>query len=164
LRIVCPYTPAGLQPATTAALESLGRPVEWVDVSGDDHAYFRALSGLWADQTDFLLVEHDMVPTVDAVTEMETCRRWWCTNPYPCNQWGTLIEVAFGFTRFRAELMAAEPDAFAATVAVPVMVNGHQWPARHFQGLDCRFDCVMGARRYRQHAHPAVIEHLHVYP
>ena len=135
-----------------------------VDVSSDVQAYFRLLCDLWAEGQDFLLIEHDMVPTAGAVAEMEACGKWWCTNPYVCNEWGTLIEVAFGFSRFRAGLMAAEPDAMEATVDVPVMVNGHLWPPRHFQGLDCRFDCVMGARRYRQHAHEAVIEHLHVYP
>jgi len=147
-----------------AALTATGWPVEYADVSEDCQAYFRLLCALWAEARDFLIVEHDMVATAEAIEEMDRCPKTWCTNPYPCNEWGTLIEVAFGFSRFRRPLMEKEPDAMEATVDVPVMVNGHLWPPRHFQGLDCRFDCVMGARSYRQHAHQAVIEHLHVYP
>jgi hypothetical protein len=164
VRIICPFTPDGIQPATVTALEGLDRPVEFWAVSADCQAYFRLLGGLWAAADDFLVVEHDMVPTVAMVEEMEACPQAWCTNPYVVNEWGTLIEAAFGFTRFRRRLMTAEPDAMEATVAIPVMVNGHMWPARHWQGLDCRFDCVLGGRSYRQHAHAEIVDHLHRYP
>ena len=143
--------------------------MEWVDCSGDVEAYFRALCALWAAAEDFLIVEHDMVPTLEAVQAMDGCPKWWCVNPYGCNEWGTLVEVAFGFTRFRRQLMEAEPDAMEATVEISdvgaglIVSGGQRWPARHFQGLDCRFDRVLGGRGYRQHAHDPPIEHLHDY-
>jgi len=163
--IVCPFTPDGIREATVDALAALERPVDYWDVSVDVEAYWRLLCGLWAAAEDFLIVEHDMVPTPAAVDEMDACPQPWCTNPYAANEYGTLIEVAFGFTRFRRRIMLAEPDAMEATVDVPVMVNGHMWPARHWNGLDCRFDNVLGGRRiWRQHAHLEVVDHLHVYP
>ena len=126
VRVICPYTPAGLRDATRQALEALGGPVEMVDVSATDHAYAALVAGLWAAGDTFLLVEHDMIPTLEAVTAMQECRRWWCANPYPVNhQQGETIE-GLGFTRFRAQLLAAEPD-------VPAGADrwAGAWPARH---------------------------------
>jgi hypothetical protein len=162
LNIVCPYTPAKLQAATAAALDRLDRldrPVARVDVSGHHTAYAALLEGLWAAGEDFLIVEHDMVPTPAMVDQMESCQRWWCVNPYAANEWGTLVVCGFGFTRFRAGLMAAEPDAFAAAAAV-----GDRWSRRHWMGMDGRLVSVIADRGYRPHAHEPVIEHLHVYP
>jgi hypothetical protein len=132
-------------------------------VSADDGAYFDLLSHLWVRAADFLLIEHDMVPTPAMVDEMEACPRPWCVNPYESNAWGQTAVRAFGFTRFRAALMEAHPDAFSATVKYAhLRVLGQRWPATHWRGLDCRFDCVMGDRRVRgAHVHAAEITHLH---
>jgi hypothetical protein len=145
------------------ALTATGRPYDLIDVSNTDHDYFDLLSGLWAERRDFLIVEHDMVPEPDMVEMMAFCSGWWCVNPYESNAWGQRAERAFGFTRFRAELMAAEPDAFSATVKYRhLQVLGRRWPEHHWRGLDCRFDCVMGDRRlYRAHVHEPSIQHLH---
>jgi hypothetical protein len=134
-----------------------------VDVSSSDHAYFDLLSALWAAGADFLIIEHDMVPTQGLVDEMMTCPQPWCVNGYVSNEYGTLSRAAFGFTRFRAPIMAGEPDAFevAAVKYRGLIVRGRSWPGTHWQGLDGRFDCVMGDRgRWRPHMHEAAITHL----
>jgi hypothetical protein len=157
VRVICPYTPGGLRPATRLALEALGRPVEMVDVSASDDAYAALVARLWAAGADFLLVEHDMIPTAAAVAEMEGCRRWWCANPYPVNhQRGETIE-GLGFTRFRAQLLAAEPD-------VPAGADrwAGAWPARHWAAYDARLARVLAGRGYDRHRHPHLVDHLHL--
>jgi hypothetical protein len=163
VRIVCGYTPAKLRPETVAALEACGRPYDLVDVSASDHAYFDLLRAYWAARADFLIVEHDMAPAPEMFDLMEDCPRPWCVNGYTANAAGRLTETAFGFTRFRAAFMAAHPDAFEAAAAdfAHLTVYGHRWPGTHWRGLDCRFDCVMGARRVpHPHQHAPAVTHL----
>jgi hypothetical protein len=128
-----------------------------VDVSGSARAYHDLLAGLWADGETFVLIEHDMIPTREAVTGLEACREWWCANPYPVNhQQGETI-VGLGFVRFRAELLAAAADA---------VIAAGRWrgpyPACHWAAVDARLARVLDRRGYQVHRHPAVVGHLHL--
>jgi hypothetical protein len=157
VRVICPYTPAGLRPETETALEALGRPVEMVDVSGSDHAYAALVETLWADGRAFLLVEHDMLPTPAAVAAMEDCPRWWCANPYRVNHQPGETIVGLGFVRFRAQLLAAEPDAAAAAGRY-----AGARPARHWALVDARLARVLSGRGYQAHHHTPAVGHLHL--
>jgi hypothetical protein len=149
-----------------AALTDSGYPYHLVDVSGADDAYFLLLAGLWNARADFLLVEHDMVPTAEMFTAMEECPRWWCVNPYGANEWGTNVETGFGFTRFRRELMDHWPDIWDGV---------GRWytddtPPRHFGRLDTRFFLTINRRKdpytdmaWFSHSHALEVAHLHDY-
>lgn len=165
MRVVCPYTPACLRPETVAALTDTGYPYDLVDVSGSDTAYADLVERLWAEGRDFLLVEHDMLPTSEAVAAMAGCPRLWCANPYPVNhQVGEWI-IGHGFARYRAELMAAEPDAAEAAGAA---MFGQRWPLRHWACIDSRLARVLtsrpgpGGRPYEPHRHQPPVGHLHL--
>jgi hypothetical protein len=164
MRVVCPYTPAGLRDETRAALAGLGRPVDMVDVSGADTAYADLVEGLWAAGADFLLVEHDMIPTVEAVERMERCGQWWCACPYAVNHQAGEEIIGFGFTRFRAQLLTAEPDAALAAGRWQ-----GQWPPRHWACIDSRLARVLTARvdpstghGWLPHRHRPGVGHLHL--
>src|SRR5690242_16929872 len=87
---------------------------EWVDVSGDKHAYRRTLAQWWTRGETFMVLEHDVVCRPDVVEQFESCPEPWCLFSYdnmccePCREaWRNML----GCTRFRAELIAAVPDA-----------------------------------------------------
>ncbi len=75
-RVVCAYTV--LHPATAEALERFAPNAELVDVSSDDEAYWRLVRDLWADQEDFLLIEHDIEITEDVLRSVADCSALWC--------------------------------------------------------------------------------------
>jgi hypothetical protein len=126
-------------------------------VSASDFAYADLIDRLWADGEAFLLIEHDMLPTLEAVERMISCPRRWCACPYPVNHQPGESIVGFGFTRFAAELLTAEPDAAEAA---------GRWsragvPARHWSNHDSRLARVLTGRGYDIHRH-AWIGHLHL--
>jgi hypothetical protein len=157
VRLVCPYTPAGLRTETQVALQQLGRSVDMVDTSASDESYAELLAALWAGDDDFLLIEHDMIPTTAAVQAMEECADVWCANPYRVNhQVGEYI-VGLGFTRFRAQLCRAVPDAVKRAGR---LAGGY--PARHWARVDARLAMVLDLAGQRPHHHANEIEHLHL--
>lgn len=95
----------------------------WCDVSGSDIAYFGAICDWWDRGETFAILEHDVVCRPDIVAAFNECPEPWCLfgyDPYcscgnpDCREaWRNAI----GCTRFRAELMAAVPDAASSIVA-----------------------------------------------
>jgi hypothetical protein len=157
MRVVCPYTPAGLRPETAQALEGLGWAVDMVDVSGSDEAYADLVEALWAAGQDFLLIEHDMLPDKAMVDKMDICGRWWCANPYPVNHQAEMI-VGHGFVRYRAELLAALPDAASRAGRY-----SGRYPARHWATHDSRLARVLTGEGFAPvHRHQPAIGHLHL--
>lgn len=89
----------------------------WVYVGHDDHAYWRVLRDLWAYPEDLLVIEHDVVCRPDLIAAFDACPEPWCTAKYDnmchpeCQEaWANQL----GCTRFRAELIAATPDALTS--------------------------------------------------
>ena len=87
----------------------------WLDVRGDDDAYWRALCDIWAKGEDFAIIEHDVIPR--GFEQFDQCPEPWCTFGYAnichpeCQEaWANQL----GFTRFRAEVMAKCPDALTS--------------------------------------------------
>ena len=115
-RVVVPHT--AIHPATMAGVP---RNAEWVNVSASPHAYLGALTHWWADGRTFMVVEHDVTCRREMFDELDACPELWCTFPYlpecPCGNpacreaWRNQL----GATRFRAELIAAVPDAMHIT-------------------------------------------------
>lgn len=89
----------------------------FVDVSDGPDAYWGALRDIWAKGGDFAIVEHDVVVGPDVLAQFATCPEPWCVFGYDpichpeCQEaWRNQL----GCTRFRAEIMAACPDALSS--------------------------------------------------
>lgn len=153
MRIVVPYVPGMLQLGTEAAL--LGWCTNYVDVSASDTAYHDLLTRLWAAPDDILIVEQDMAPTDDLISEVEHCDAEWCAAPYWTAS-GKRFETAFGFVRFSASLMERCPGvphlagAFAELAA----------PARHWRRVDVRWSQALRAVGAVPHIHDSPLPHL----
>lgn len=71
------------------------------------YAYGQMLQSIWNRHGHLMVVEQDVVPTDDAVTDMLECDQDWCTQPYPVN--GMVYGRVLGCTRFSAKLQAQYP-------------------------------------------------------
>lgn len=148
MHLVVPYT--SLRPETAAALDATGRPWHPADVSGDDTAYFRLLSGLWAAGETFGIVEHDVTVSAEALDSLDGCPADWCSAPYP---YVNGLYPGLGCARFRAPLLARCPGVMAE---VGVM-SGEGHPPRHWCRLDAYLNSALTRRGERQcRDHPAV--------
>lgn len=113
MRIVCSY--ATLRAETRASLA--GYDAEYVDTSGDEFAYWRAIAERWTGVQPLMIVEGDMVVPRGAPASLARCRKAWCTYAYSVNQRGCVdaaepVRLAFdalGIARFSAGLQAGIP-------------------------------------------------------
>ncbi len=90
------------------------RNAVWVDVAQSDIAYYAALCDWWSKGETFLVLEHDVVCRPDVIAELDACPEPWCLygyDPYCHEECREAWRNALGCTRFRAELLAAVPDA-----------------------------------------------------
>ena len=120
MRCVMPYTPSGIAARAGDALLAQAPDAELVDVSGSPTAYHVLLERLWADQQDFMLVEHDNVIAPGTVAALEACPWEWCACPHTplserwahvCNPWGGIDKVPERqLVRLRCRGVAAEPQ------------------------------------------------------
>jgi hypothetical protein len=102
VRVLCAYT--DLYPATKEALARYAPETEFVDVSGDDYAYWRAITGRWTGEDDLLVVEHDIEIHDQVIPQLEACEEPWCTFPYRLWRPDAWCYASLGCTRFSAEL------------------------------------------------------------
>jgi len=102
MRILCCY--ADLYDATRDALEKYAPGTEFVDVSGDDRAYWRAICERWTGEDDLLIVEQDIEIHDTVIPQMVACTEPWCTFPYRLWRPDAWCYNALGCTRFSAAL------------------------------------------------------------
>lgn len=79
-----------------------------VDVSSDEHAYYRLWRRLWDKGDTFCVVEHDIVVRADTFQKFDECANRWCCAPYPYLRGDAY--PGLGCVRVRADLMRAFPD------------------------------------------------------
>jgi hypothetical protein len=117
MKTAYPYTGTGF-PQALAALD--GWPVEKINVSSDDQAYYRLLADLWHSGEDFAIVEHDIVIPPGALQRLVDCPQEWCAGIYwmPYGSWGSW----FGMVRFRGSLTTRHPD-------LPESIEHRHWGA-----------------------------------
>ena len=104
MRVLCAHT--SLRPKTRAALERYAPQTEFVDVSGDDYAYWRQIALRWGGGEDLLVVEHDIEIHENVIPQLEACSEPWCTFAYKLWNPDVWCYNALGCTRFSASLMA----------------------------------------------------------
>ena len=89
--------------AAVRALEAAGWEVDYIELPpGAPLAYWQALRDHWDNPHDWLVVEHDVAPSVDLVTEMAACPRLLCTRGYGLPVPGDPWAVMLGCTKFSA--------------------------------------------------------------
>ena len=88
-RVPAPRRPCGssppsrpLTPRLRRLCASSPRTREWWDVSGSIFAYGELLALLWREAESFLIVEHDIELTPEALRQARTCRCEWSVSPY----------------------------------------------------------------------------------
>ena len=164
VRVVVPAVPGKLHPGVLPAILRSGYPAEVVPVGPGDE-YYRLLARLWAEQVDFVVVEHDIIVGRDTLAGFEGCGHWWCAHSYRQAD-GCDIAVTYGqlttlgCTRFRAEVMAWAPGA---VLEAGVTWNG-RYPPRDWHALDHALgQALRGAARLQggAHRHWPNVEHLH---
>lgn len=162
MRVIVPFT--DIHPCTERALASLVPDVQRVDVGGDPLAYSRLLAELWASGDDFLVVEHDIQLTAEALRQAGECDCVWSTSPYrgAGTSWAaaTLLTRSLGCTRFRGELTRRLPTVVAEANARNDM--GSVCPPGHWKGLDARLYSVLRGEGLEPHLH-AEVPHHHLY-
>lgn len=127
-RVILPYTKP--HETTAAVLTATGMPwtAEWV--GGSDRDYFDLLDRTWRNGGTFTVVEHDIVPTVEALKSLNECGNDWCACSYPY-LYGERT-AGLGCTRFRSALIVRHPDLFE--VVATMTDAGH--PPMHWCRLD----------------------------
>lgn len=97
-------------------VEAAPRSTVWVDVSPSPNAYYGALHEMWGRGESFAVLEHDVICRPDVVEAFEECPEPWCLYPYDFCHWDCREgwRNMLGCTRFRAELLAAVPDAVSS--------------------------------------------------
>jgi hypothetical protein len=102
MRIVVPYT--RLSHGCEESLRRYAPEAERVYVGGDVVDYWRLMCRVWADQEDFIVIEHDTVFDAPAIEILLRCPEDFCT----AGQW-------FQMARFRRAMMNAAPGLFEST-------------------------------------------------
>lgn len=147
-RVIVPYT-RRLDPRTLVALRRTGHPFTTVDVSMDEHAYWRLVRSLWATGDSFVLVEHDIGVKQDTLDDLESCGFGWCSYGYVIR--GGAIMNSFGCVRFRSTFIHSYPDIFThPRLVLPV----------HWRALDSNVEMVLMERfGHAKHVHHGLLDH-----
>lgn len=162
MRVAVPFTADRLRGETIDAVLAAGkhagalvREVTFWDVSGSDTAYLETLALLWADEEDFVIVEHDVVPDLTAFLELGVCTSPYCCFPYA---WTTCVGPALGCTRFRRELLRTVPDAVEQAARIP---SAYGRPG-HWRQLDVHLmrNVLRDTHAWQPHVHLPPVEHL----
>lgn len=119
--------------------------------------YGRFMADRWLVGAPFIVVEHDVVPTLEAVEGLRNCTEPLCFCPYEGEERTSLM---FGCVRFSAGFIAAHPTLWTDFLAARDAPEGHR--DHDFSGARCRrwmmlpewLDHATGAPA---HQHPRVL-------
>lgn len=158
MNVLCAYT--NLRDETREAVTRLWPHAELVDVTHSQTAYHDALDERWQAGVDLVNIEHDIVPRTDVREAFEACRELWCCFSYELAVGYVGLAggppSALGCTRFRAELLEAEPDA----IAEAGRSDNTGVPVQAWWRIDARLNLLLHERGYRPHTHLPPVVHL----
>lgn len=145
-----PYT--DLHGEAVTAVEESGHDLLKVDVSGSEDAYWELLSSLWAQQRTFVLVEHDIVVSPEAIDELLNCPGEWCgfAMPYAGTLWAGL-----SCTKFEHPLLRDFPGVLDEVATMSDV--GH--PQKHWCRLDAWIHHVLEREGVEKHPHRGRLGH-----
>lgn len=150
---------------TDVALRVHAPKAERWEMGTDVTAYWQLVTQLWADQESFLLIEHDIEITAQAIRQARHCDCWWSVTPYTGPGIGpaeprTLLG-ALGCTRFRAPLLKAFPTLMGVVGDVDDATGGII--KRDYRRLDTRMLGALRDRGYEPHLHWPTVKHHRLY-
>lgn len=175
MRVIVPYAnvaPYILRPET---IERMTGIAEFIDTS-QSGAYWDTIVRLWREQSQrgqgFCLVEHDMVPELQQLAELDNCTSDWCGIPFPENY----MNGACGCCRYSAELVERLPDIPDAMEEIALthlssehtkilLADGHPMPHHHYSIVTGMLDRALNNEGVHCHAHKDhVLVHLREFP
>lgn len=156
------YGAVGLQPEVEEFVMLCGG--EFFDCAGDDFAYARHFNGWWTqaliEDESFIVIEHDVLPTFEAVQSLIDCPQMWCGVTYPI--WERPA-VFLGCTKFSAQMVRALPG-LPQLLVDETKPWGIAAPLQRWKALDGVLMLALQDQGFRIHAHdehPA--RHLRTY-
>jgi hypothetical protein len=95
--------------------------------------YGRFMADRWDEGESFIVIEHDVVPTRNAIDSLQVCPRPLCFFGYEGED---RLSLMFGCVRFSADFIAAHPDLWTRFLAARDVAEGH--PDYDFSASRCR--------------------------
>ena len=172
-------TSGGARAETWAALDPIRRwgPVVVVDapcILPTD--YGDALAAVWGRGWDVLVVEHDVIPTLDAVHQLLTCTGPVCAAAYPLHPLTTRLDGSVwspkswdGHHYQWVESGADHADTFGLGCTLirgrlQQLLPADQWRGQPWIMLDTVLSELTRARGVPVHVHWPSVRHLHGEP
>ena len=138
MQVVVPYRPGMLFARTYDAAKAWEGGCRFVKLRNVDEksdpehhnpTYPELLADIWEQGEDVILLEHDVVPYEQSITEIAYCREPWCGYSYPGGPM-TKISCNLGCTKISTEFWRLPPpsarrsagndDGMSATLGWPV--------------------------------------------
>jgi hypothetical protein len=158
MQAVCPHTDL-LMTQTASALATLLPDCRFIDVSTPG-GYYDLLMDCWSTGRSFLVIEHDIVPTAEAIESLARCRQPWCSCPYSMGLGSLPSGIGLGCTRFAGRLTRRLPDAMTNVN----ISESHGAPPRTWQVTDARVYMELNRHGLEPHIHwDHPVTHLHDY-
>ena len=156
--IVLPYVYGRLNANTTLWASNEQHRVHTVELDAyNPFAYGQMLQSLWNRHGDLIVVEQDVVPHDDAVTQFLGCQDPWCTCPYKVN--GVMYGRVLGCTKYSAKLQDEHPNLMWQAASN----LGGTLRLAHWRQLNEAIIRQLDLRHIPLHEHPMPAEHLHDY-
>ena len=157
MRILACYT--NMHPAAAKALADFAPQAEFVDVTGDEHAYWREIRSRWTGDEDLIIVEQDVEIAEGVIESLAGCGRDWCCYAYRIFRTRVRLRDGLGCTKFSAALQRkVNPRRIAEGFALCKNCKGQGC----WYHLDCRISGLLREDGLKPHVHGDVTHH-HAY-
>lgn len=103
-QVIVPFVHGMLHEGTVDVLERSGVQFALYQIDpADEFAYANLFATAWSRGETFVILEHDVLPTVEQLWAIVGCDHDWCSYPYDDDI--TLAGPMFGLVRFHRRLM-----------------------------------------------------------
>ncbi|MHB8689023.1 MAG: hypothetical protein ACYDB4_17815 [Candidatus Dormibacteraceae bacterium] len=168
MKLVIPYVAGGLAPQVSALGIRCG--AEFVNVGASDTAYYELLNRLWTAGGSFVLLEQDVLPEPELLTEVWGCPEPWCAFVYPYlfpdkqDPRRQLIGLTWGVPgKYTGDLLRRYPDTLAQLASPDKKPWYRGLGATHWKTVGAAFqDQVLVAAGQQPHIHLRPARHLRV--
>jgi hypothetical protein len=154
MRVLTCYTE--FHPKAEPSIRAYAPAAEFVDVSGDDYAYWREIRARWNGTEDLMLIEQDIEILPECVAELEACEHDWCAYAYTIYRNRQRLRMGLGCTKFSARaqrLVNARKIAERFTLCKNCKGQGCWYH------IDGRISELMRDEGLKPHVHGDVIHH-----
>jgi hypothetical protein len=157
MRVLACYT--DMHPAAAEALAAFAPQAELVDVTGDEHAYWREIRSRWTGEQDLIIIEQDIEIAEGVIESMAACDRDWCCYAYRIFRTKVRLRDGLGCTKFSA---AIQRKVNARHIAEGFALCKNCKGQGCWYHLDCRISGLLRQEGCKPHVHGDVTHH-HAY-